>query len=193
MKKITSFLLPSILAIFLVCGYSQASPIISFDNQANDANYSYELGDLISIDIWISNLDTVDLGGFDLGLAFNGLVTSYQDLQFNSDMVEFDFLDASNSLDTISLSGVSFAFDLSGQLDAFKIATIDFSADMVGISEISFTDILLSDTFGSSLDFDSFIATITVEQLSVGIAEPNILALGVLALLLGCVSWRRRH
>lgn len=62
----------------------------------------------------------------------------------------------------------SSVIDLSGQPDAFQIASLTFTAVSEGIGQLMFTDVLLSDDFGFTLNLaNSFIADINVMSVPV--------------------------
>lgn len=190
----------AVTALGLAATSAYAAPVLSFGNAGGNVSHSYNVGDTVSLDFWISGLDGtddsggVDLGAFDFNLSFNGAVTGYQNATFSSDLDDSLFygLDAhTTSANGLNLSGLSLAWDLSGQASALKLFTLAFTADQAGLSTIKLDDFLLSDSWGSAFASDSFSAEITVNEKSTSVPEPS--SLGLLLGALAAVLMRRRN
>ncbi|ALS98090.1 PEP-CTERM sorting domain-containing protein [Lacimicrobium alkaliphilum] len=187
MDKLTKIITAGIIA----CGLSYSSvaaPILSFNNEAAAVEQNYYLGDNISLELWISGLDSSDLGGFDIGFVFDHAITSFQSVLFNDDWLDFGY--SLGGAGTLNLASLSSQFDLSTQADALHLATLNFSADAVGSSMIAFSDVLLSDGFGFELSAQHFAATLNVSAQPDGnpVPEPGTIAL----LLLGALAVRMK-
>lgn len=161
---------------------ASAAPILSFDASDADINKSYWVGDSIAMELWISGLSDVDLGGLDLTLSFNPLVTGYQSTHFAPSLNDEDFILLEDWLinpGMLVLTGVSLAPDLSAQADAFRIATIAFTAIGAGTSLFSFNSSLVSDEFAEAFVTTNFTANITVNDRQVAVSEPSPLLLAL--------------
>lgn len=170
-----------------------AAPVLSFGNTGGDVAQSYNLGDTVSLDFWISGLETTDLGGFDMNLSFNGAVTGYQNAVFSTDLDDSLFYGLAavpTSSNSLNLSGFSLLADLSAQADALKLFTLVFTAAESGTSAIKLDDFLLSDALGLELESESYLAEITVKGAPASVPEP-----GALGLMLGALAlvWGRRR
>lgn len=180
---------------------TNAMPILSFSSGGGGLTQMHNVGDLITLDVWISGLDGsdttggADLGGFDFDVNFDGSVAGYLNSTFNSALsADFFGLAATpGGLNSVNFSGVSLSFDLSGQADAFPLFSLDFSADQVGTSFLNFSNILLSDSFAAPLLVDDFTATLIIEAdpITANVSEPGMLGLLMLGLM-GPVLTRRR-
>lgn len=185
MTKLTKVISAGILACGLSCN-SFAAPILSFNNQNAALEQNYYLGDNISLELWISGLDSADLGGFDIGFVFDQAITPFGSVLFNDDWL--DFGGSLSGAGTLNLASLSSHFDLSSQADALHLATLNFSASAVGSSLLAFSSVLLSDGLGFELSAQDFAATLNVSAQPDGnqIPEPGSLAL----LLLGALAVR---
>lgn len=168
-----------------------ATPVLSFGNSGGDVAQSYNLGDTVSLDVWISGLEATDLGGFDMNLSFNGAVTGYQQTVFGTDLddsVFYGLAAVPTSSNSLNLSGFSLLADLSTQADALKLFTLVFTAGEAGTSTLKLDDVLLSDAMGLELASESYLAEITVKGTPASVPEPGALGLilGALALVWGC-------
>ncbi|GGD63312.1 hypothetical protein [Lacimicrobium alkaliphilum] len=182
MTKITKVLTAGILACGLSCN-SFAAPILSFNNQAAPLEQNYQLGDNIALELWISGLDSADLGGFDIGLVFDQAVSPFSSLLFSDDW--FDFDESLSGTGTLNLASLSSQFDLSSQEDSLLLATLNFNASSIGTSILAFSDVLLSDGQGFELSAQNFAATLNISDIPDGnqIPEPGSVALLLFAVL----------
>lgn len=181
-----------VVASFWGAGNASAAPILSFDASDADVSKNYLVGDSVVMELWISGLADIDLAGFDLALSFNPLVTGYQSTLFAPALNDEDFIVLEDWLfnpSTLILTGVSLAPDLSAQADAFRIATIAFTALSAGTSWLSFDSSLVSDEFAEAFDTTNFAAKITVNDHQVTVSEPSPLLL--LLSLIAALSIRR--
>ena len=151
--------------LFCLSAQLKATPILSFNNSGGDITETVTLGDSVNLDLWISGLDTDNLGGFDINMGFNSSMLSLSNAVLDPLLTEFDFLSIAPSAGNVELSGVSLFGDLSAQADAFRLASFSFDTTAIGTSLIDFSSALLSDEFALPLAFDSFTATINVNDL----------------------------
>lgn len=173
-----------LMSIFSASNLS-AAPILSFDASNADINKNYFVGDEVQLELWISGLASSDLGGFDLTLSFDPAITSYQSASFAPELDDQDFIVLEDWLadpSTLILTGVSLASDLSAQADAFRIATLAFTALGAGTGWVSFDSSLLSNELAEPFAATSFGAAINVSERQVAVSEPS-----PLLLLLGAV------
>ena len=169
-----------LLAGCIGMGNALAVPILSFNNSGADINQTYDVGDQFSLDLWISGLQTDNLGAFSLDINFDGAVTDFIDGSYDSSLTDLIASPITDGTSSIQLAGGFLSFDLSGQPDAFRIATLNFSAISVGTSLIDMSNILLSDEFGTSLlGYENYFAGITVVDAGppVNVSEPSSLVL----------------
>ena len=157
-------------SVMLMLGSATASaaPVLSFGELEQDYLYSAYEGDSLEIPVWISGLDPENVGGFDVTFTFDEPVTDLVSVDFSLDSVGTFIFDSVDSYGEVTLSAVSLDWDLSGQPSAFQIASLTFSAVSAGLGQMMFTDVLLSDDFGSPLSLaDSFIADINIMSVQV--------------------------
>jgi hypothetical protein len=201
MKHIKKILAVSVVAgaFNLLAASAYAAPVLSFGNSGGDTAHAYQVGDTVSLDLWISGLEgTDDLGGLDLGafdmnLSFNGGVTGYQNTLFSTDLDDSLFYGLSaapTSSNGLNLSGLSLLWDFSSQLSAFKLFTLSFSADNAGVSTLKLDDFILSNSWGEQFASANYLAEITVTDKPVSVPEPS--TLGLLLSALALVFVRRR-
>lgn len=168
-----------------------AVPILSFDNNMSDVNRVVDLGDTLTLDLWISGLDVDDLGGFDFSVTFDGAVTSLMNASKNMALTEFDIFNLTPALNQVTFDGVSLFADLTTQADAFRLASFSFAAASIGNSVLMLENVLLSDAFGFELSAQSFVANVTVRDPAANpIPEPQIFVLFLAGALL--ISHRQR-
>lgn len=202
MKQIKKIMAVGLVAsVFnLLAASAYAAPVLSFGNSGGDSAHTYQVGDTVSLDLWISGLDStddlggLDLAGFDMNLSFNGGVTGYQNTLFSTDLDDslfFGLTADSTSSNSLSLSGLSLLWDLSPQASAFKLFTLNFSADNAGVSTLKLDDFILSNSWGEAFTSANYLAEITVIDKSVSVPEPG--TLGLLFSALALVFLRRRN
>ncbi len=199
-KKILAVGVVSVVAgaFNLLAASAYAAPVLSFGNSGGDTAHTYQVGDTVSLDLWVSGLDGtddlggLDLGGFDMNLSFNGGVTGYQNTLFSTDLDDSLFygLSAVPSSNGLNLSGLSLLWDFSSQLSAFKLFTLSFSADNAGVSTLKLDDFILSNSWGEEFASANYLAEITVTDKPVSVPEPG--TLGLLFSALALVFLRRR-
>ncbi|GGY68689.1 hypothetical protein GCM10011613_11200 [Cellvibrio zantedeschiae] len=204
MKLLIKALIKKILAVGvlgLFASSAYATPVLSFGNSGSNLAQWYNVGDTVSLDLWVSGLDGtdgdglggVDFAGFDMNLSFNGAVTGYQNTSFSSDLDDSLFYGLSSnptSSNSLNLSGLSLSWDLSGQASALKLFTLVFTAGQAGTSTIKLDDFLLSDSWGLDFASSSYLAEITVKDRPASVPEPSTLMLFLSAL--GVMAVRRR-
>jgi hypothetical protein len=163
-----------------------AIPTLSFNGSSTDISQTYNTGDLFSLDLWMSGLENDDLGAFSLNIDFAGGVTDFLSGSFNSGFTDLLALPIDDGANSVELAGGFLSFDLSGQADAFQLATLNFSANSVGTSVIDITNFVLSDGYATELSADSFNANITVVDVDppASVSEPSTLVMLLSGLLL---------
>lgn len=202
MKQIKKIIAVGLVAgVFnLLAASAYAAPVLSFGNSGGDSAHTYQVGDTVSLDLWISGLDStddlggLDLAGFDMNLSFNGGVTGYQNTLFSTDLDDslfFGLTAMPTSGNGLNLSGLSLLWDLSPQASAFKLFTLNFSADNAGVSTLKLDDFILSNSWGEAFASANYLAEITVTDKSVSVPEPG--TLGLLFSALALVFLRRRN
>lgn len=182
----------------IVCGLlfscatmSNASPILLFENTAADINRNYLQGESVEFAVWISGLTGtyddggLDLGGFDINLFFDRDIANYVGTSFSPDLEDNVFfgLSAAETASGLNFSGVSLLFDLSTQLDTFKLFSVSLIANETG-DDIFTLNSLLFDSMGYEFVAGSNKMAISVHQPGVSVVEPNILLLLLIGLLL---------
>lgn len=182
-------------AFSVLAASAYATPVLSFGNSGSNVAQSYNVGDTVSLDLWVSGLDgSNDLGGFDMNLSFNGAVSGYQNTVFSTDLDDSWFYGLSaapTSSNGLYLSGFSLLADLSAQANTLKLFTLSFIAGQAGNSTITLDDFILSDSWGTEFASESYLAEITVNNKPTSVPEP-----GTLGLLLGALALvfvRRRN
>jgi len=167
-----------------------AAPILSFNNSQTNISEIVYVGDTITLELWFSGFDTIDVGGFQFLLNFNDTVTSLATLEKNDTLTEFDIYDVFNTGNAVDSYAVAFADDLSSQADAFKIATLSFLASNVGISELLFSDLIVSDENAQAIDLTMFQGQIAViDNTNISVPAPTSLSIFLLGLFV--ISIRR--
>ncbi|WP_179959484.1 PEP-CTERM sorting domain-containing protein [Marinobacter changyiensis] len=175
--------------LLMIAQVGWAFPMLSVTSAQSDVEQTYQLGDTVSVDVWISGLDPasgVALGGFQLSLDFDGAVIDYQSTQFADTFAPL--LPPIEGENVVDLIAVSLAPDLSDQPAAFELFTLQFLAANVGTSPLNFGSVLLSDAFGEELVSGTNSATLNVVAPTVKVPEPGSLALlmiGLAAFVIG--------
>lgn len=146
---------------------------ISVDFSPQDQ--TVDLGDMVFVDITISDLGDFALGGFDLDISFDDSIVEYSSFTFgdpiNGDQLdlfgfgegEFQFsAELGGVIDIIDVS-LDFSFDLIDfQLNEFVLGTIAFNTLSAGTTALGITQSILSDEWGFELDSTSGAGAITV-------------------------------
>lgn len=175
---LSTFALGSLLFVALD---GVAAPVVSIEPE----NQLFSVGSSFEVDIDISGLETLDLGGFDFDLEFDPAVIEYQSYIIGPGLLDPIDLSFGNGADGIlSLSAVSGALDLSTQPDAFTLATVSFDAIQSGTSPLTITNLDLSDELGGAL-------TASVGNGSIAVPAPGTLLLVPFGL--GILLMRRRQ
>ena len=183
-----------VLAATLLLGVNQtasALPILSFNNAQSSVNETVNIGDTVSFELWFSGLETDDVGGFEFLLGFNNVVSSINSAVGNIALDEFDIFDVFANVNNIDVYAVSFVDDLSAQADEFMFATLTFMASNVGVSQLSFSNLIVSDANAIALDISVFDAQITVLDDTSNMPVPTPASWGVF--LLGVLGLACRY
>ena len=201
-----NILLASLICLIALTTTSAKATLIT----AESAQSNYQMGDNIALIIDIKDIEYDNLGFQKLLAVFN------LDINFDESVLTFDSISFGNKLDvdpvfasfqdvslpapgTLNVGETSFAFfdDLffaQDGLASFNLVTINFTALMAGMSDITLSNIQLADDLGNS--FSQITSTNT--QLTVGnvatVPEPSTLSLLLLVLLGGLmVNQRKNH
>lgn len=193
MSQVTKYLKRMAITILFICSVNQtafAVPILSFNNAQADVSQVANIGDVVTLELWFSGLESDDIGGFDFLLSFNNIVSPLNSAQANLSLTDFDVFNITPSLGALEFSGISYLFDLSAQVDEFMLATISFVASRVGVSDIVLSELLISDSFASSIDVSAFDAQIVVNA-DPNMAVPEPVSIGIF--ILGILGLTTRH
>ena len=153
------------------------------------------VGESVSVDIVASDVSNAGgLGDFDFDLSFDDSILNFDSVTFGTGL-GFGLQDSSALGGSLNINEVSFeseAYLLANQADSFILATINFTASAIGLSDVAFDSIwALGDAGGNAIDpFNTSNASIEVLQRSASVPEPSALAL--LSLGLGLMVLRHR-
>ena len=153
-KKILSGLFLFILLIFGFNSHAFAA-VLSFTPNASVIS----TGDMVNVDIMISGLEkSTDIGGFDFNINYDDLVLVYNSYILGNglgvipdDAEDCRWGDLGGGI--INIAELSYLDDLSFQPDGFTLATITFTGNVAGTSALTFSDVVLGDTWGDSVGF----------------------------------------
>tara|TARA_R110002012_G_scaffold123212_3_gene273564 strand:- start:2390 stop:3001 length:612 start_codon:yes stop_codon:yes gene_type:complete len=191
--KITFMLKHLILLAVLLSGAiktANALPILSFNNAQSNVNETANIGDTIIFELWFSGLENVDVGGFEFLLGFNDAVSPVDSAVGNASLDEFDFFDVMTNSNNIDIYAVSLAADLSAQADEFMFATLSFMASGVGVSNLTFSNLIVSDLDALAMDISVFDAQITVVDDRNNTPVPTPTAWGIFLLAVVGLAYR---
>lgn len=178
----------ALAALALMVGHAQAGPI---EISAQPATAMLDTGDPLDVAVAISGLDNDDLGGFDLSLAFDPVVLRYQSYSLGMELADpiFGVYDLSDDSDApsglLQLAEAATLIDLTGQPDAFVLATVSFIALRPGTTALTLSSIGLFDDLGDPLAVD------TVSDASATVPLPSTLLL--MPAGIGLLQLRRRR
>jgi hypothetical protein len=161
MKKPITIIMIMGLAIAFGISSAEAVPIaLGFEPIDQTVN----LGDQVVVNLKISGLEgepenslLPSLGAFDLNVAFDPAILTFSSVVFSDQLSSFEF----GSLQTTTPgSGLVNLFELSFedpdtldqlQESAFVLASLAFNSIAVGISTLTFSEVILSDSLGIEL------------------------------------------
>jgi len=178
-KLITSFC--TVAAIILISTQAWAT-MLSF----NPTTSSINLGDTTSIDIVISGLNRTPgleeyVGAFQFEVTYDDSVLNFDSYSLSDNLGDISLGDAMDTSwgdlgsGVIDLSEVSLLWDLSFQPDNFTIATLSFTGANAGSSNLSFSNVVISDDWGSSLPTTLNVGSLDVN--SAPVPEPGTMLL----------------
>lgn len=190
MNHLTKNRLLAVLGLLMLALMStQASAIMI---SLSPASQTAEPTDMVGLDLMVSGLNSGgadSLGDFDIDIGFDTSALSFMGYSLGTGLgdvglaeaVDFSFGDLGG---LINLSEVSllFPFELDAlQPDSFTLATLDFMVDVLnpGSSTIVFIDQVwaIGDGFGQVLQVDGLGDAVIRNPQSVGVPEPQVLAL----------------
>ena len=179
MKKVVSFFTTLLFAM------NANATLISLDFDKDQ----YEIGDVVSADIVISDIETEFgfqklLGGFSMDLNYDDSLVSFDQANFGDKLNGGDVFEsmttATNNVGSVFLEEISFSFDLfsfQNGMPSFTLATIQFTAIANGQGTPSLENIVLTNDFGdafTNISSSSELLTVGVTQT---IPEPHMFAL----------------
>jgi hypothetical protein len=180
-----------------VIGLLRATPALAISLDFVPAAQTVLPGQLVTVDIVISGLGaggTPSVGAFDLDVSFDATILSPLDVTFGPFLGDPSFFEALTSftfspgvVDFAEVSLLSVAALDARQSASFILATLSFDTLAMGMSPLTFSQIIVDDAFGQKLDIDEGSGKVNV------VPEPGTLALlstGVLDLL--GYGWRRK-
>lgn len=157
---------------------------------------SIGIGELIDIDIVISELGLDKLSTFDFYINYDESILYFDGYMlggelgniFLGDALDLSWGDLGGG--TINLAELSMPWaDLSSQPDSFILATASFTGSSIGTCDLSFSDIILGDEGGGLLSTALNVASVTV---TAPIPEPATCLLLLLGLI-GMVGIKKRY
>ena len=180
-KLITSYC--AVVALTLISSHAWAT-MLSF----NPSTSSINLGDTTNIDIVISELDRTPgleqyVGGFQFEINYDDSVLNFNSYSLSNNLGDVALGDAIDmswgdlGSGVIDLSEVSLLWDLSFQPDVFTLATLSFTGTNVGSSGLSFSNVVVSDDWGSSLTTVLNTGSLDVNSAPAPVPEPSTMLL----------------
>ncbi len=169
--------------------------VISFDL----SNQFVELGDSVTVDLRISELNNEILTTFDLDIGFEGSILNFQNFTFGTglDVLEFGTF---NNTDTIGSNAVNIyelSFDsdtdlISLQPNEFTLGTFNFETLSIGTSALNIsTSALLGGESASFLIADLQYGSITVTAPPSAVPAPSTIWLFGIGLI-GLMGYSKR-
>ena len=126
------------------------------------------VGDLVSVDIIVDGLESIDLAAFSFHLNYDSAVLGFDSYTLGSELTADpdweDWSDGDNGSGITELAGQSYSDDFLAQSDSFILATITFKALAFGESSLTLTDILLGDELGDPISSSATGSLISVEN-----------------------------
>ncbi|MFC1615390.1 cohesin domain-containing protein [Patescibacteria group bacterium] len=175
------------VCMFAVLSNQAWAGIVSF----NPSSSSIGVGDPIDIDINISGLEIDNLATFDFNINYDDTVLNFVDYALGSELGDISIGDADDwSLGNlgggvINLTEESWLWDFDLQPDSFTLATVSFTGNSIGISPLSFSNVILGDDWGDPL-------SATLERGSVNVVPIPSTCLLLLFGLVGMVGIKRK-
>ena len=193
-----TFLHKIAIASVLLLGINNASAIPSLNFSPVDSFAS--VGDTVLVDLTITLDPLESLGDFDISFAFDPSIVSLTGITFGTGLDVFSLgsiqgstIDNTAGTGNIAEISLDFSWDLQDfQLDTFTLATLEFSADAIGLTDLTITSAILGDEFGDALGYLASTGSICVDC-NVAVPEPGVLVLLTLGLIgMGASHARRK-
>lgn len=145
--------------------------LVMFSNQALAITMSFNpsdsfigVGDSIGVDVVISGMESDNLAAFDFNINYDDTILAFDSYSLGSELGVIDPSDPLADAEdwslgdlgggAINLAEISYLFDFSLQPDAFTLATVYFTGSNLGTSLLTFSNVILGDELGDSLQAD---------------------------------------
>lgn len=151
-KHIFSYLLLSFVIIVFLSSNSSALSI----SVIPESPVIYQ-GNATSINIYVSNLiDDINLAEFNFDISFDNSILSFDSYTLGTNLSDpmdgpDDWSMGYDGYGTINISELSWLWDFSAQPESFVLATLTFTGNSAGISNLQLSNIILGDEMGESL------------------------------------------
>jgi hypothetical protein len=141
LRKIKSGWTSLIAATVMVASSSSSDGAVTF--YLTPVSQTVPVGSSVSVELWVSGLTGtgpgVDLGDWAVQISYDDTIVSNTSNSFGTGLgssLQSDFsVSGLIDMDEVSFEGLAF---FASQADSFRLATFNFDADSVGITDLSF-------------------------------------------------------
>lgn len=190
MKKL--YIVCFILLMTIMVGTQAWATALSFDPLVSLIN----IGDMLEVNISISDLSGSYIGAFDFNVNFDDTILTFDSYILSDNLGDISLGDADDwslgdlGFGTVNIAELSWLWDLSFQEDSFTLATLFFTGNSAGNSELEFGFANISDDWGDPIVVSLGMGTIDV---AAPIPEPGtIFLLGIGLAGLAGTKFRRK-